>query len=75
MTPLVHEVLEYFSHVVVIWSLLELQIPAIIEIGVEFLRETSSQGFDGSAHFLILDPVVLIILIFALQPLPWESTL
>ena len=42
VTSFVHEILEYFSHVVVVWSLLELQISAIIQVSVELLWKTSS---------------------------------
>jgi len=41
MPSFVHEILENLSHVVVVGSLLELQIPAIIQIGIEFLGKTS----------------------------------
>lgn len=30
VAALIHQVFEYFSHIVVIWSLLELQIPAVL---------------------------------------------
>lgn len=43
MTTFVHEVLENFPHVVIVWSLLELQIPAIIEIGIELLWKSPGQ--------------------------------
>lgn len=41
MAPLVHKILENFPHVVVIWSLLKLEVPTIIEIGVELFRQSS----------------------------------
>ena len=43
VTTLVHEIFEYFPHVVVIGPLLELQIPTILQIGVEFLWDASRQ--------------------------------
>jgi hypothetical protein len=75
MASLVHEVLEYFSHVVIVGSLLKLQIPAIVEIGIKFLWKSSSQRFNGRAHFLVLDPIVLVILVFALKSLPRKRAL
>jgi hypothetical protein len=75
MTSLVHEILEYFSHVVVIWSLLKLQVPAIIKIGVELLWHTPSKRLNGGAYLLVLDPVILVIFIFPLETLPRKCAL
>lgn len=71
VTTLIHEIFEYFPHVVVIGPLLELQIPTILQIGVEFLWDASRQRFDSCRHFLILDAIVLIIFVFTLKALPW----
>jgi len=70
VTTLVHQVFEDFSHVVIVWSLLELEVSAVLKILVEFFRQTSSKRLNSRRHFLIFDSIVFVILIFALQSLP-----
>jgi hypothetical protein len=75
MTPLVHKILEYLSHVVVIWSLLKLQVPAIIEVSIELLWHSPCQRLNRGTDFLVLDPIVLVIFILSLKALPRECSL
>jgi hypothetical protein len=70
MSSLVHEILEDLSHVVVIRSLFELQVPAIIEVSIKLLWHSSCQRFNRGANFLVLDPIVLVIFILSLKALP-----
>ena len=47
VTSLIHEILEYLSHVIVVRSLLKFEIPAVLEIGIEFLWNPPCERFDG----------------------------
>jgi len=75
VASLVHEVLEYLSHVVVIRPLLKLQVPAIIEVSMELLWHSPCQRLNRGLDLLVLDPIVLIILILSLKALPRECAL
>ena len=46
VTALVHQVLENFAHIVVVWPLLKLQISAVLQISVEFFWDSTRQRFD-----------------------------
>ena len=72
VTTLVHQILEYFAHVIVVGSLLELQISAVLQVSVEFFWETSGERLNGRRHLLVLDTVVLVVFVFTLQSLPWQ---
>ena len=46
VTALVHQVLENFSHIVVVWPLLKLQISAVLQISFEFFWDSTRQRFN-----------------------------
>lgn len=75
VAALVHEVLEYFAHVVVVGSLFELEVAAVLEIDVELLGHAPGQRLDRRRDLLVLYSVVLVIFGFALQTLPWQTAL
>ena len=70
MTSLVHEVLEYLSHVVVIRSFLKFQVPAIIEVSIKLLWHSPCKRLDGSADFLVLNSIIFVVFILSLKSLP-----
>ena len=70
VTALVHQILEDFAHVVVVRALLEFQIPAVLQVGVELLGKATSQCLDCRLNLLVLDTVVFVVLVLALEALP-----
>ena len=72
---LIHQILENLSHVVVVGSLFELEVPTVLQVRVEFLGHTTRQRLDGRRDLLIFNSVVLVILVFALKTLPWQRSL
>ena len=74
MTALVHQVFENLAHVVVVWALLEFQISAVLQVGVKLLWKATSQRLDRCLDFFVLDSVILVILVFALEALPRQIT-
>ena len=75
VATLIHQIFEYFSHVVVIRSFLEFQISAILQISVKFLWKSPRQRLNRCRHFLVLDSVILIVLILSLKALPRQISL
>jgi hypothetical protein len=75
VASLVHEILEYLSHVVVIRPLLKLQVPAIIEVSMELLWHSPCQRLNRGLDLLVLNPIVLVILILSLKALPRKCAL
>ena len=74
VTPLIHQILEYFPHVVVIGSLFKLEIPTVLQIRVEFFRHTPGKRFNCCGHLLVFNSIVLVVFIFSLEALPREVT-
>ena len=73
VTTLVHQVLEDLPHVVVVWPLFELEVPAVLKILVELLRKTPGERLNRRCHLLVFDSIVLVIFVFALKALPWQT--
>ena len=42
---------------------------------VEFLGHAASKGFDGGRHLFVLDSVVFVVFVFALEALPGQAAL
>lgn len=75
MPTLVHQILENLPHVVVVRSLLELEVSTVLQVRVELFGHATSQRLDSRRHLLVLDSVVLVILVLALQTLPRQRSL
>ena len=72
---LVHQVLENLPHIVVVRSLLEFEVPTVLQVSVEFFRHAARQRLDGCRDLLIFDSIILVILVFALKTLPRQRSL
>jgi len=69
----VHEIFEQLPAVVVVWLLLELESPAVVQIKVEFFRQSPGEALNGGAHFLLLYPIVFLVFVLPLEALPGQS--
>ena len=59
----------------VIWFLLKSEGPAVVEVSGKFAGRPLAQDVDGGGHFLLRDPLVLLLLSGGPQSLPWEGPL
>ena len=73
VSTFVHKVFEDLAHVVIVWSLVKLQVPAVIEIDVDLLLQASCQRLDGSCNFFVFYSVVFVVFCFSLKSLPRQT--
>jgi len=57
----------------VVWSLLEAETTAVVEIHGELGWETFAENFHWSRHLLLADLLILLFLGGGLQSLPWQA--
>jgi len=59
----------------VVWLLLESEGAAVVEVGGKLAWRSLAQDIDGRGHFLLRDPLVLLLLGGGPQSLPGEGAL
>ena len=73
----VHCVFEELSAVLIVGLLIETKISTVHQIVSEdlLLGDSLRQLFHSRRYLLLFDPIILIILVSAIQPLPWQRAL
>jgi hypothetical protein len=59
----------------VVWLLLESEGAAVVEVGGKLAWRSLAQDIDGRGHFLLRDPLILLLLGGGPQSLPGEGAL
>ncbi len=59
----------------VVWLLLESEGAAVVEVGGKLAWRSLAQDIDGCGHFLLRDPLILLLLGGGPQSLPGEGAL
>jgi hypothetical protein len=59
----------------VVWLLLESEGAAVVEVGGKLAWRSLTQDIDGRGHFLLRDPLILLLLGGGPQSLPGEGAL
>jgi hypothetical protein len=63
------------QNVPVVWLLLESEGAAVVEVGGKLAWRALAQDIDGRGHFLLRDPLILLLLGGGPQSLPGEGAL
>lgn len=66
------QLLEHASHLGVVWTLVEPQVPASAQILGELNGVSFAQDFNRGGQFLLFDSFVLVPLVVGLQTLPGQ---
>lgn len=70
-----HNAFEEPAQVVIVWLLLELEPPTIVDVLAELFGVLPRQLLDRSLALFVLDSIVLLVLVFACEALPGQLTL
>ena len=72
--PMKH-LLEQLPDIVIVRILVKLQRHHIVEVTLKLLRHVRTQPLLGRLYLQLLDPHPLLLMLFSLDPLPWQFPL